>query len=229
VAEPLPRLALLLVALLAGGRSWAPQGPVVDAGAFSISRDGAVVGREEFTVRRGRPSAPDGYTIATRASYPPTSPRVTLSPVVELGPDSLPVQMQFDVFGDGKRRVYLQISPRRVTLRIVHPGGESARELPAPGPAVLVDDSVFALYALLPRGIGALRALAARTGDGSAAQIINRGEGRTTLQGVAHTLQHVVLSVGGQSRDLWYDAQGRLMRVDLPATGLVAERVPGPP
>jgi hypothetical protein len=187
------------------------------------------VGRESFTIRRGSPSAPDGFTISTSVSYPAAGPRVTLSPVVELGPDSLPRQMQFDVFGGGQRRIYLQFGPHRVTLRDVHPGGESARELPRASPAILVDDSVFALYALLPRGAGHLAALAARTGEQSAAQIIDRGDEHTTLQGVGRTLRHLVLRVGEQPRDLWYDAQGRLMRVDLPAAGLVAERLSGPP
>ncbi len=229
VPDRVPPTAALLLVALAAGLPLVPQGPVVDQGSFTISHGGSVIGREDFAIRRGSASAPEGYTIKTTASYPPASPRVTLSPVVELGPDSFPVQMQFDVFGDGQQRIYLQLGPRRVTLRVVHPGGESARELPAAGPEVLVDDSVFALYALLPRGAGPLEALAARTGNRSPAQVIDRGEGRTTLQGVGHTLHHIVLRVGDQPRDLWYDAQGRLMRVDVPAAGLVAERTPGPP
>jgi hypothetical protein len=229
-AHRLPlHLQALLTAALAAGPLAAPQGPVLDEGSFSISQGGVQVGREVFTIRRGSPSAPDGFTISTSASYPATGPRVRLSPVVELGPDSLPRQMQFDVFGGGQRRIYLQFGPHRVTLRVVHPGGESARELPRVRREILVDDSVFALYALLPRATADLGALAARTGDRSAAQIIDRGEQHTTLQGAARTLHHIVLRVGEQSRDLWYDAQGRLMRVDIPATGLVAERLPGPP
>ena len=223
------RLPLLLAAAAWAGPRAAPQGAVLDQGSFTISHGGAVVGREDFTIRRGSAAEPDGYTIATRALYPPTAPRVTFAPVVELGPDSLPVQMQYDVFGGAQRRIYLQLSPHRVTLRIVHPGGESARELPAAGPEVLVDDSAFAVYALLPLGQRHLEALAARTGDRSAAQVTDRGEEHTTLQGVAHTLRHIVLGVGVHSLDLWYDPQGRLMRVDSPASHLVAERAPGPP
>ena len=218
-----------MAAVLWAGPRAAPQEPVLDQGSFTISHGSTVVGREDFTIRRGGGSTPDGYTIMTSAAYPPAAPRVTLSPVLELGPDSLPVQMRFDVFGSRQRRVYLEFAPRRVTLRILHPGGESARELPATGPEIVLDDSVFALYALVPRGAGHLEALAARTGDRSAVQLIDRGEERTTLQGVGHTLHHIVLRVGEEPRDLWYDGRGRLRRVDVPATGLVAERTPGPP
>jgi hypothetical protein len=222
-------LEALLSAALAVAPVSLPQGPVVDEGSFSISHGGVEVGRESYTIRRGSAAAPDGFTITTSASYPATGPRVILSPVVELGPDSLPRQMQFDVFGGGKRRIYLQFGPHRVTLRDVHPGGESARELPRASREILVDDSVFALYALLPRRTGHLAALAARTGDRSATEIVDRGEQHTTLQGVDLTLRHIVLLVGDQPRDLWYDAQGRLMRVDIPAAGLVAERLSAPP
>src|SRR3990172_11297621 len=127
-----PKVALVLGALMAVPTTPTiptipPQGPVLDAGTLVISRSGMVVGREEFTVRRGRSSGPDGYTITSTVTYPPTSPTVTFSPVVELGPDSIPVQVQFDIYGDGQSRVYVRFGPRRMTLRVVRPGGESAR------------------------------------------------------------------------------------------------------
>ncbi len=204
------------------------QGPVLDAGTFVISRAGAVVGREEFTVRRGRSTAPDGYTITATAAYPPASPTVTLAPVLELGPDSLPVQVQFDVFGDGQARVYARFAPHRITLRVVRPGGESARELPATGRTLVVDDSVFALYAIRPTP-GLLQVMAPRTGARLSAELLERGTERTTLQGVTHPLAHWVLRLGPEERHLWYDEAGRLMRVDLPALSLSAERTSAAP
>ncbi len=215
------RSALALGALLV----WAPlpQGPVLDSGTLVISRGGAVVGREEFTIRRGRSSGPEGFTIASSATYPPESPTITLSPVVELGADSLPVQVQFDVFGDGQARVYARFTPRRVTLRVVRPGGESARELPATGRLLVLDDSVFALYAIRPAS-GPIQTIAPRTGVRLPAELQEQGIESTTLQGVSHPLAHWVLRLGPEERHLWYDEAGRLMRVDVPALGLSAER-----
>ncbi len=229
----LSRASLALGTLLAAARVpaafAAPQGPIVDAGTFVISRSGAVVGREEFTVRRGRSTGWDGYTITSTVAYPPASPSVTLSPVVELGPDSIPVQVQFDVFGDGQSRVYARFGPRRVTLRVVRPGGESARELPATGREIVADDSVFALYTIPPPS-GAQQAVAPRSGARLPAAVLDRGTERTTLQGVARELRHLVLRLGSQERHLWYDQKGRLMKVEVPALGLIAERgaAPGP-
>jgi hypothetical protein len=202
-----------------------PQGPVVDAGTLVISRGGVTVGREEFTVRRGTSSGPDGFTIAATARYsvPHTT---TLSPVVELGADTLPVQVQFDVFGEGQARVYVRFAPRRITVRVVRPSGESAREFPATGRTLVADDSVFALYAIRPAP-GTLQVLTPRNGQRTPAELVRLGTERTTLQGVSHQLEHWVLR-GEDERHLWYDDAGRLMRVEIPALSLTAEREPTP-
>ncbi len=218
-------LATLLAPTGVPAATAAPQGPVLDAGTLVISRSGVVVGREEFTVRRGRSSGPDGYTITSAVSYPPSSPSVTLSPVVELGPDSIPVQVQFDVYGDGQSRVYARFGPRRITLRVVRPGGESARELPAVGGEIVADDSVFGLYAI-PPARGARHAVAPRSGARFPLEVVDRGTERTTLQGVPRDLRHDVLRLGSQERHLWYDQNGRLMKVEVPALNLTAERSP---
>ncbi len=203
------------------------QGPILDAGAFTITRNGIAVGREDFTIRRGRSSGPDGYTIATTVMYPPAAPRIRLAPVVELSADSLPVQVQFDVFGSGQRRVYVQFNPRRITVRVVRPGGESARELPASGRELVADDSVFALYALMPVG-ERFQVIAPRDADRQAARLTDLGLAQTTLGGVVHELRHVVLHLGEEERHLWFDREGKLQKVEVPAAGLVAERVAGP-
>lgn len=223
------RKALALCTLFAASSVQAaravPQGPILDSGTLVISRSGQVVGREEFTVRRGRSSGPGGYTITSTATYPPESPTVTLSPVVELGPDSLPVLVQFDTHGDGQARVYARFGARRVTVRVVHPGGESARELPATGRDIVADDSVFGLYAV-PPSRSALQAVFPRSGSRLPAELLPRGTERTTFRGVARELHHEVLRLGARELHLWYDSQGRLMKVEVPALGLIAERGP---
>jgi hypothetical protein len=219
---PRPSATTLAALLLTAS---GPQGPVVDAGTLAISRGGAVLGREQFTVRRGTSSGPDGFTITTTARY--SVPRaITLSPVVELGTDTLPVQVQFDVFGDGQARVYVRFTPRRITVRVVRPGGESAQELPLTGRTLVADDSVFALYAIRPAP-GPLQVLTPRNGQRTPAELVPLGPERTTLQGVSHQLEHWVLR-GKDERHLWYDEAGRLMRVELPALSLIAEREPAP-
>lgn len=201
------------------------QGSIVDAGAFVITLGADVVGREEFTIRHGRTESGDGYTISATAAYPPRRSLVTLAAVTEVGPDSLPTAVQFDVLGEGPRRVYARFGARRVTVRSVRPGGESAREFPAAGRQLVVDDSVFGLYAILPgRGAGPLDLIAPRQERRREARLSDLGTGRTVVSGVARMLRHFVLEAEGETRHLWFD-DGRLMKVDLPAVGLTAQRV----
>lgn len=223
MARTVLALTTLLAIVAQRAARAAPQGPVIDSGTLVISRGGQVVGREEFTVRRGRSSGPDGYTIASTVTYPPSSPTVTLAPVVELGPDSFPMQVQLDVYGDGQSRVYARFGPRRVTLRAVRPSGESARELPATGREIVADDSIFGIYAL-PPARRARQAVFARSGSRVPVELVDRGTERTTVQGVPRELRHEVLRLGTQEHHLWYDAEGRLMKVEVPALGLTAER-----
>ncbi|GBD31193.1 hypothetical protein HRbin33_00141 [bacterium HR33] len=223
--------AVLAIAwgMIAGGSYGSRNEPqVLDSGRFTILRGGEIIGSEEFSLRRGRASGGEGFTLATTASYPPRGGGIALSPVVELGPDSLPVLVQFDVFGDGQRRIYARFGQRRLTLRIVRPGGEAAREYPSSGRNWVADDSVFGLYALPPkRAPGPVQLFNPRTERRVAGRLTDRGTGRVLVGGVAHTLQHLVLETENGLRHLWFDSSGRLMKVEIPAAGLTAERVEG--
>ena len=215
------RSALASVALCCPARGLAQT---VDAGAFVILREGQQVGREDFTVRRGHTAGP-AFTITSTASYPAVRPAVTITVTLELGTDTMPSAAQFDVAGVDERRIYALLGARRVTLRTVRPGREGAREYPGMTRRLVFDDSVFALHALMPRESGpSSTAFAPRTERRSAAATTWLGEGRTTIGGLVHTLNHAVLRIGDQSRHLWYDASGRLMKIEDAATGLVAER-----
>ncbi|HXV85421.1 MAG TPA: hypothetical protein VD793_01925, partial [Gemmatimonadales bacterium] len=153
---------------------------------------------------------------------------ITLTAALELGPDSAPTALQFDVTGPDARRVFAVFGPRRITVRSVRPRGEAAREYP-PAPRILVlDDSVFALQALPSRAGGEVAFLEPRQDRRGTGTAIWTGPDRTLIGGVAHTLDRLALSRASGIRHLWFDAAGRLMKVEDLATGLVAERQQGP-
>ena len=86
-----PRFAVLMSLLLVGGSppplAAVHQGSLVDQGIFVISRQGRVVGREEFSLRVGRQSGNDGFTMNATGYYPPSRALPTVTSVVELRPD----------------------------------------------------------------------------------------------------------------------------------------------
>lgn len=218
--------AVALAAGTLGGRPTVAQ--VVDGGTLVILSGGEVVGREEFTVRRGRTTGP-GHTISTTAWYPATHATITLSFELELGADSVPTAVQLEVTGPDPYRLYAAMGTRRVTIRTVRPGREAARELPGAERHVVLDDSVFALQALLPRdGTPGFAGVVPRRDQRARAQVTWVGEARTEIGGVVHALQQVTLRLNGRIRHLWYDQGGRLMKAEDAGTGLVAERREGP-
>lgn len=224
----LTAIPMLGLALAAGAAPAAGQSLVIDEGTLEVRRGDVVLARESFTVARTSADRHAGWRIAATVHYPADQPRVTLSPIVELGPDSLPRMVQFDARDRGEQRVLAEFGRRRLTVRIISSSGESAREYPTPRRPLVVDDSVLSLYAV-PPGLapGRVRLTAPRQGVQSDYVLENRGLDETTLAGRRQQLVHLVLTSRSDddARHLWYDQEGRLMKVEIPGRQLVAERV----
>jgi len=96
---------------------------------------------------------------------------VVLDPIVELGPDSSPVSLEYTVADPREPlRILGQLTRGRFVVRLLGRRTERAREFPAPPPTAVVDDSVFALYFPSPGRDAPGRdgdAVFPRAGDGS--------------------------------------------------------------
>ena len=91
---------------------------------------------------------------------------------------------------------------------------------------MIVDDSVFALYAVPPgTASGTVRLVSPRRDVRENYDLTNRGVEETVVAGERMKLLHLVLTRGADVRHLWYDASGRLMKVEIPSRQLYAERV----
>ncbi len=146
--------------------------------------------------------------------------------MVELGADSLPRVVQFEASNGDDRRVLAQFGARRLTIRTISAEGESAREYPAAGRNLVVDDSVFSLYAVPPgTASGPVRLVSPRNDTRTDYQLTDRGTESTLVAGERLSLRHLVFTAGTDVRHVWYDAAGRLMKVEIPSRRLVAERV----
>lgn len=196
----------------------------LDRGRFVIRAEGSIVGEETFRIRRLPLPDGAGFSIQTTASYPPDGPASTTA-VVELGPDSLPITVQLDA--GPSRRVIARIGERRMTVRTVTTSSETAREYPAPARLIVMDDSLFAPYAVLP-GVrpGAVMLFSPRDGTRTSGALTAAGSGETQVAGRTVTLKHFILRTAGATIDLWFDDDGRLMKVAHVPDGLDAERAP---
>ncbi len=217
--------SLLVLALL--------QTPL-DEGTFVVREDTLEVARESFRLMHGRLARGGvGWTLATTIRYDRTRPVVVLAPILDVSTDTLPATLQYDV-ADPRQpvRILGELGRGRFTVRFVARATERAREFPAGGRPVVLDDSVFALYLFAAWRAaaepGQLTAIVPRGLRREAVEVQDRGQEPTTLNHSAVTLRHVTVTGGpNQVVHLWLDASARLMKVEIPSRRLSAERTPG--
>jgi len=108
------------------------------------------------------------------------------------------------------------------------PGSEQLREFRArPATVVLEDELVYAYYFLAARTNGAtvrVPALMPRAGREVQLEISDTGTERISIAGRNIPARHLVVEGGGDSRDLWVDGEGRVLRLAGRSSGLRAER-----
>ena len=217
--------AILLVLL-------ALQGPV-DEGTLVVREDTLEIARETFRLTAvGTVAGVTRWKLATTIRYDRTRPVVVLDPIVELGPDSSPVSLEYTVADPREPlRIIGQLTRGRFVVRLLGRRTERAREFPAPPPAAVVDDSVFALY--LPvawqgrPGPVTVTCVFPRAGRREPLTVQDLGVESTTLNRDPAALRHITVT-GGENRviHLWLAADGRLAKVEVPSRRLVAERAP---
>ena len=209
------------------------QAPL-DEGMLIVREDTVELARESFRLAHGRLARGGiGWTLATTIRYDRARPVVVLSPILEVTADTIPATLQYDV-ADPRQpmRILGELGRGRFTVRSVARDTERAREFPAGGRPVVLDDSVFALYLFAAWRAAAepapLTAIVPRGLRRETVQIQDHGPAATTLNGNSATLRHIAITGGANGVvHLWLDSAGRLMKVEIPSRRITAERVPG--
>lgn len=217
-------LVLLLAAAL--------QGPL-DQGVLVIRRDTLEIGRESFRLT-GAPSRGDtSWTLSATVRFDRSRPIVTLSPVLVVDRDSQPRTLQYAVSdAAGARTILAGLTRSRLTVREVSPGAERAREYHVPGRAVMLDDSVFTLYAIAAWRAGAhpvtVTAIYPRGGRQETLTIVDRGVEATTVNRDPARLRRVSITGGAAGPvEVWLAPDGTVLKIEIPERRLRAERQPG--
>ena len=219
---------LLVVALLQAA------GTPVDEGVLVVRVDTLEVARESFRLNQGRLSRGEaGWTLASTIRYDRSRPVIVLAPILEVNRDTMPATLQYDV-ADPRQpsRILGELGRGRFTVRLVARATERAREFPTGQHALVLDDSVFAPYvfaawrAVPGSGAALVTAIFPRALRREAVQIRDLGAESTTLNRDPARLRHITLQ-GQETVHIWLDEGGRLMKVEIPARRLSAERVAG--
>lgn len=216
-------LPMLLLTLAAPVRA---QNVILDEGTFRILRGGQEVGTETFTIRRiGQ--GDDTYIIANAVvelDLPTGHEQV--KPLLRATPDLSVERYQVEVSGREPTEIALTLSGRRFVARIRTASGEQEREFRATPGAVLLEDGVAHQYwflSQLAQGT-AVTVLVPRAGTQDRIVVRSARPESVTVAGTQVQARHVTLDINGHVHEVWYDADGRVLRVVIPDTGSSAER-----
>ena len=218
---------LLLVPALFATATVAPAQGVksLDRGSFTISVNGQRAGREDFTIG-GTPGA-TGMEYLSKATVVYGDKR--MNPSLWSDSSGAPARYTIEVKGTagGSERWMGRISRGRVSAQIDNARGPSEREYVVSEGAVLVDDDVFHQYYFV--ALRASRPAVTIVIPRRNTQLVLRpsvsGTESLTIGGTAIEGRHLVFTEpGGQVRDVWVDAAGRVLKVAIPARGVIALR-----
>jgi hypothetical protein len=228
------RTALILSALTTVVAAASParaQGTrIVDEGSFTISVNGRTAGRENFRISATARGDVTDYLARADVTYGDRK----LTP--ELRTDTQGAVVSYVVTtrsGASSEKWDGGVARGRLTANISSGRGTAAREYMVPAGALLLDDEVVHHHwflALRSRD-GSIPLVVPRQGN-IQANITMSTVGQESVRIGNHDLAttHLRATVpGGDVHDVWVDASGRLLKVALPAKGLVAIRDDPPP
>lgn len=227
--RPVPLLLAIAAGTAALSRPAAGQETVVDEGTLVITRNGAPVGREAYRIVAAAAGGGQAYRATATISF--DTARIALRLTTDSAGAPLTFQAEIRVHGQLESRVDGNGRPGLFSTLAKTPDGESARDyVMGPDPLLLDADAFDPYYfALLPPHRTRVSVIDPRAGTQTTLRLEERGSepirvGRGTI-----TAQHFALvGADGATRDVWVDGLGRLLRVAIPARGLVAQRDEAP-
>ncbi len=231
VASVHPRLASIASrpsAELATPTAPERQQNAVDVGSFTILREGARVGREQFSLRRV--GSPDGIEFELRAESAIGERRLA----TRLETDSAGTPMRYSAEVREGTTVVLKLGGQRVRGRFATLArtdrGEAAREYLLPAGTVVLEDESFHQAALLwlsrERRMDVARSALApmNNSERSIRVTLDVASDSVVVAGVRLAAARWIVDDSRNRRVIWVNPDGRILRVTVPALGLEAVR-----
>lgn len=222
------RISVIASSLLALAASpLAAQSVVVDEGTFAVELQGTQVGTEKFTIRRAG-IGEEASVIAQAVIHLDQAEGATeLRPLLRtLLPDGNASDYQLKASGVETSDLSLWLNGQRYAARIRTSDGEEEREfLARPGTHVLEQGVAHHYYFLRGAREGS-RTPVIEPRTRRQLQLIASApaEEEIRIGSVRVQARRVTFTAGDDARTVWFDAQGRVLRVEVPAQGYVAVR-----
>ncbi len=218
--------AALYTGIAAPGLS--AQGVVVDAGTFAVSIGGVPAGTEEFVIRRPGVGREDALFANGTVALTLPEGRQEMRPLLHaMPPDGVAVRYQVSATGLDAIEVQVARSGRRYLATIRSDVGAEDREFQAHRDTRVLERHVAHHYYFL-RNVRTDRPVHTLEPRAGIQGLITAGEPvQVTIRLGLNEVQSRRVSFTtdtGENRTVWFDRQGRVLRVAIPALRFVAER-----
>ncbi|HET8656021.1 MAG TPA: hypothetical protein VFL93_10940 [Longimicrobiaceae bacterium] len=225
-------IAFVATGVLLTAAPLAAQAGTSDSGTFRVLVGGQQVGTEDFSIHQTGTGANAEIVATGHVQLQLPSGTVDLRPRLRTtGIEANPVSYEIAVGGTSPEKIVGTIGNGRFSARIVTPTGEKMREYLATSGATVLDEGIAHQYYFLARRVrdGRVPIIIPRENRQVMATVRNLGEEHVQIAGTTATLYHLVVQpAGGDQRDVWVDALGRVIRVEIPARGYTAVRTQVP-
>jgi len=206
------------------------QVTTVDEGSFTITRGGTRpadrIGQESFTIRRTR--GPGGDVVVANATV--TFDTEHIAPALRTDTSFSPLAYQVEVrTGNDVERLRGRIGGGRFSAQLKTAKGESSKEYIVSDGALILDDDVFHQYYFLVQRV--------RGGSATIPVVIPRRNTQETMRiqaganeqvrvgtSSADARHYTIQEPSGATRQVWADAQGRILKVQLDSGNITATR-----
>jgi len=215
-------LSLGIFPLPAGAQS---PGRLIDEGVFLLTRGGAPAGSETFRIVGVGDGTGDLRATAQQIS---NGQRITSSLLIDS--TGAPVTYQLNVFKGKTPVLHLQAQGRPGRLSALSSDAqrnESMREyVVVPGATAIVDDPLVHEFYFLPllRRSAPIHLISPWSGGQQALAVSSGGMEDIVVGGRHTTAVRYTVGSGGNRREFWVDAKGRMLRFESQAQQLVAVR-----
>jgi hypothetical protein len=222
------RLTTLVAIVLAVPAPGAAQGVVVDQGRFAVSLDGASAGTEDFTIRRAGLGRDDAFFANATVTLTRDGRTQLMQPLLRAAPpDGAATEYQVEVTGVDALELRLRRAGRRFTAVIRSDVGEEQREFPADAATRVLEVDVAHHYYFLREALDGSVTPVLEPRLRGRAELVAESESEVQLRSGQTVVpaRRVEFTSGEERRAVWFDRLGRVLRVEIPARGYVAERV----
>lgn len=202
------------------------QNVVLDEGEFRITQADGGIGTERFAIRQ-LGQGQDAYVIANAViELDQPAGHEQVRPLLQTGLDLSFSRYQVDVAGADPVEIAVTSGERRLLARTRSNRGEQEQEFRAATGTVLLEHGVAHLYWFLSRMSegDATTVLVPRAGVQGRIVLISARPGPVRVAGIQHQARHVTFEMDGAPHEVWYDSEDRVLRVEVPESGFLAER-----